>query len=145
MLVALLTALSLWPTDSRADESPEAWRTLRILAPGDAPYIDWSLVEDWPRSLIATWRLEALNVNTLKLADCRADALGARDVHHAEIRQVETAAAAINARIRGDLTACEASQDTGLWWQVPLAVVGGVVAVVLAGYVGAEGAGRGWW
>ena len=140
-LAVALVALSLWPTSSQAEEmwtplNPRA--TLALPAPVDALYLDWSAVQDWPRSLVAKWRLEALVADSLALERCVADSTEEAALCRAESARDLAMVRVLHSRDLEDLDACrEALKSQGTWktWQVGLLGVGVGVGVAAVGLV----------
>ena len=113
-----------------------------IEAPRDALYLDWERVEDWPRSLVARWRLEALVADSLALTRCVADGVAESAACRAESARDLAAERVLRSYAEEDTAACrDALAESGSWatWEVALLAVGvgvGAAAVgVIAGYV----------
>ncbi len=141
LLAVLLMASSLWPTGSLADE-PKAWApsdpraTVPIPGRVDALYLDWSRVEDWPRSLIARWRLDALAADSLALVRCEAGTTDALAVCRTACDQSIAEEQVARAHVEEDRAACEdALSESGRYqtWEVVTFVVGGVAVGVGVG------------
>jgi len=143
-LAVALVALSLWPTASLADG--EMWTplnpraTIALPAPVDALYLDWQTVQDWPRSLIAKWRLEALVADSLALTRCVADSTEEAAVCRADSDRDLAVERVLRSHTEEDLAACkDALESQGTWatWEVVLLSAGvGLGAAALGVIVG---------
>jgi hypothetical protein len=133
-VVAVLPSVSASQETGRA-VGPVDDPILEIYSVEQALRLDWSLYSEhaWPVMVLPVWRYDSLTGDSLRLGACRASRVGDKAVHAAQMHSVEMAAAAVNARIRSDLDACEESQPSDKTLEIVLFTVGGIAVGVGVG------------